>query len=242
MPDAQAILTRSAKAIGYLGRTEVLKAQDATDALAAFNSMLDSWSGESLASYANQTFAHTMTANTSSYTIGSGGDINDTRPDNISQAWVRDTNNLDYQMSVVPQNRWNALGQKSITSQIPTTLFYDPQYPLGIINIFPTPLLAYSLRFEAIVQQTTFSSMTHSLSAPPGYERAYVLNGALELITAGFPCMLDEKGYVRLMENAGQAKANIKRKNMKEVLADYDSAIVSHSDATYNVYSDGNPR
>jgi hypothetical protein len=242
MPDAAAILNRAAKSIGYLGRTEVLKAQDATDALSALNAMLDSWSGEKLASYANQTFSHTLVANTSSYTIGSGGTINGTRPDEISQAWIRDTNNLDYEMSVVPQNRWNSLGQKSITSQIPTTMFYDPQYPLGIINIFPVPLQAYGLRFSAIVQQTTFSSMTHSLSAPPGYERAYVLNCALELVGAGFPCQLKDKDYMRLMDNAAEAKANIKRKNIKEVIADYDTALVSHSDATYNVYSDGNPR
>jgi len=242
MPNVQAILTRSAKAIGYLGRTEVLKAQDATDALDAFNAMLDSWSGESLASYANQTFTHTMTANTSSYTIGSGGDIAGTRPDDINQAWIRDSNNLDYEMSIYPQNRWNSLGQKSITSQIPTTMFYDPQFPLGIINIFPTPLQAYGLRFTAIVQQSTFSTMTHSLSAPPGYERAYVLNGALELVSAGFPCQLKDKDYIRLMDNASQAKANIKRKNIKEVLADYDPAIVVRTAATYNVYSDGNPR
>jgi hypothetical protein len=242
MPDAQAILTRAAKAIRFLGRTETLKAQDATDALNAFNAMLDSWSGEELASFANQTFTHNMSANTSSYTVGSGGDIDDTRPDNIQQAWIRDSNDLDYEMSIYPQNRWNSLGQKDITSQIPTTLFYDPQYPLGIINIFPTPLEAYALRFTAIVQQTTFSTMTHSLSAPPGYERAYILNAALELVSAGFPCQLDDKEYVRLRENAFEAKANIKRKNIKEVLADYDDAIVSRSDATYNVYSDGNPR
>jgi len=242
MPDAQNILTRSAKAIGYLGRTEVLKAQDATDGLETLNAMLDSWSGEVLASYAHDTFAHTMTANTSSYTIGSGGDIDGVRPDNIDQAWIRDSNNLDYMMNIVPQDRWNALGQKDITSQIPTTMYYDPQYPLGIINIFPTPLLAYSLRFEAIIQQTTFSTMTHSLTAPPGYERAYILNCALELVAAGFTCQLTDKEYVRLIENASQAKANIKRKNIKEQVAAYDEAITSRSDATYNVYSDGNPR
>ena len=242
MPTAQKILTDAAKGIGYLGRTETLSAQDATDALRALNGWLDSLSGEFLASYANATFTHTLTANTSSYTIGSGGDISGVRPDNIDQAWIRDTNNLDYPMTVLNQYEWNSVGQKDITSQIPTTLFYDPQYPLGIINIFPVPLLAYGLRFNALIQQTTFSTMTHSLSAPPGYERFYILNCGLELISAGFHCGLSDKDYVRYVQNATEAKANIKRKNIKEVEASYDDAIVNQSVATWNVFSDGWPR
>ena len=242
MPTAQQILTRSAKAIGYLGRTEVLTAQDANDGLDALNSLVQSWAGENLMSYANQTITHTLVPNTSSYSIGSGGDINTTRPDNITQAWIRDDNSLDYPMTILPQDRWNNIGMKSITSQIPTTLFYDPQYPLGVINIFPSPLQAYELRANAVQQLTAFSTMTHSLSVPPPYERAYILNCALELVTAGFPCQLSDRDYAQLMNNASEAKANLKRNNIKEVLAKYDDAIVSRSDATYNIYSDGWPR
>lgn len=242
MPTAQQIVTRQMQALGILGRNGVPTAADYNDAIAATNAMLDSWSGENLFAWANQTIAHTLTINTSSYTIGSGGAINTTRPDNISQAWLRDSNGLDYPMSVVPQYIWNGIGDKSIDSQIPTTLFYDPQYPLGIVNIFPVPLLAYSLRMNAILQQTTFSSVTHSLSAPPGYERAMILQGAVELMSAGFPCLLDEKGLARLYENADKAMANIKRKNIKEQVAAMDDAIVSHSYASYNIYSDGMPR
>lgn len=242
MPTAQQILTRSAKAIGYLGRTETLTAQDANDGLDAFNQLIQSWAGENLMSYANQTITHTLVANTSSYTIGSGGNIDTTRPDKISQAWIRDNNNLDYPMEILPQDRWNNIGMKSITSQIPTTLFYDPQYPLGIVNIFPSPLLAYELRANAIVQLTQFSTMTHSLSVPPAYERAYVLNCALELVTSGFHCGLSDRDYAKLINNAGTAKANLKRNNIKEVLAKYDDAIISRSQATYNIYSDGWPR
>ena len=39
-----------------------------------------------------------------------------------------------------------------------------------------------------------------------------------------------------------ESKANIKRENIKEVIAEYDGAIVSKSYATYNIYSDNNPR
>jgi len=242
MATAQQLLTRAAKAIRYLGRTETLTAQDANDGLDTMNALLGSWDGENYMSFAQETITHTLTANTSSYTIGSGGNINTTRPDYITQAWIRDSNALDYQMRIVPQDRWNSIGMKSITSQIPTTMFYDPQYPLGIINLFPSPITAYEFRATAIIQQKQFSTLTHSLSAPAPYERAFVLNTAIELVMVGFHCGLDEKEYATLINQAAEAKANLKRNNIKEVISNYDDAIVSRSNATYNVYSDEWPR
>lgn len=242
MATAQQLLTRAAKAIRYIGRTEVLTAQDATDGLDTMNALLGSWDGENYMSYAQETITHTLTANTSSYTIGSGGDINTTRPDYINQAWIRDSNALDYPMTILPQDRWNRIGMKSITSQIPTTMFYDSQYPLGIINIFPAPLAAYEFRATAIIQQKQFSTLTHALSAPAPYERAVILNTAIELVNVGFTCGLDEKEFATLINTASDAKANLKRNNIKEVIADYDDAITAKSQATYNVYSDGWPR
>ena len=231
------IVLRAGQALGYKGRNETLSAADATDALNAFNGMLDSWSGEGLASFANQTISATLTIGTQSYTIGSGGTINTTRPDNIVQAWIRDSNNLDFPVSIVPQDEWNGIVMKSNTSQIPQVLFYDPQYPLGIIYLFPVPSAAYTLMFNAIIQQSTYSSLPMSLSVPPGYERAYILNLALDLMTAGFPCLLKDKEYVRLVENAAEAKANIKRKNIKEVISFYDGAVLGVG-VPYNIYND----
>jgi len=243
MPTAQQILTRAAKGIKHLGRGETLTAQDANDGLDAMNALIGSFAGEKLMAYANQTISHTMTANVSSYTIGSGGDIDTTRPDNILQAWIRDTtNNIDFPMTQLPQNEWNNIGYKGNTSQIPTNYFYDPQYPLGIVNLFPAPLQAYELRMNAMLQLTQFSTLTHSTSLPPVYERAYILNLQLEMMSYGFVNGLDEREFANLVSNASDAKANLKRNNIKEELANYDSAIVSRSEATYNVYSDGFPR
>ena len=242
MTTVSQMITRSGQTLGYLGRNEVLSAADANDGLSAYNSMLDSLAGENLASYAMQETAFTFIANQQSYTIGSGGYINATRPDNILQAFITDFNNINYPMTVLPQDRWNNIGNKQITSQIPTTIFYDSQYPLGTVNVFPIPLIAYTCTLNAILQQSTFSSLTQVMIQPPGYERMYILNGAIEMMTAGFPCMLDAKELAALYDNASQAKANIKRKNQKEALAEYDPSIVSRGYASYNIYSDSNPR
>lgn len=241
---ASDLITRSARTLGYLGRTEVLSAGDANDGLNCLNAMLDSWSGEGLASWATNQQQFILTPGKQQYTIGTVGtpDVNNTRPIDITQAFIRGTNNLDYNMNVIPQTQWDNIGFKSITSQIPNTLFYDSQEPLGIINIFPIPLLAYTLFYSAVLQQNMFALLTTQLAAPPGYTRAYILNLALEMQTAGFPCMLKGDDMLQLRANAAEAKANIKRSNIKEELSEYDPYIVSNSYATYNIYSDGLPR
>ena len=242
MSTVQEIITASARTLGFLGMTEVLGAQFATAGLACFNRLLDSWSNEELMSYVVLQRSFTLSPSTQTYTIGSGGTINSTRPYDIISAFIRDANNNDYVMRIVNRQQWDAIGQKYITSQIPNTLFYSSEYPLGVINIFPIPLVSYTCFFNSTLNQVDYSALTTSLSLPVGYERAYVLNLALDMMTAGFPCMLGEAGLAMLVENAAQAKANIKRANIKLIEAQFDPAIVSRSYATYNVYMDGHPR
>lgn len=235
------LFTRSAKALGYLGRTEVLSAGDANDIQGIFNSMLDSWSNENLLSIVVLERSFTLQVGVASYTIGSGGVINTTRPLDISMAYVQDTGTNNFPMRIQTRDKWNEIGNRgpTITSQIPTDLFYDPQYPLGVINIFPTPLLAYTVYYDSTQQQVDSSSLTASISMPEGYERAYYSNLAIEMMGNGFPCLLDQKQLSALIEVARESKANIKRTNIKDVISNYDPQIVSRSYATYNIFSDG---
>lgn len=244
MTTASQILTRSARALGYLGRTRTLSAADANDGLTIFNAMLDSWSNEKLLSYVVLERSFTLQVGVSSYTIGTGGVVNTTRPYDITQAYVQDAGNNNFLVRIQPRDKWNEIGNRgsTITSQIPTDLFYDPQYPLGVINVFPTPLLSYTLFFDSTQDQVDFASLTATLSMPVGYERAYVTNLAVELMANGFPCLLDQKQVAALIASAMESKGNIKRANIKDVTANYDPAIVSRSYATYNIYSDSGSR
>lgn len=239
---AQDIITRAARALAYLGRTETMGAADMVDALETFNMMLDSWNAEGLMSYISELSSFPLVIGKQTYTIGPGGDIVANRPIDIAQAFVRDTNNLDYPVMVIPQEQWNRIGNKNISSQIPNTLFYYSSYPLGQINVFPKPILAYTMFYVATLNQTEFTTLTQALAMPLGYERAYITNLAMEMMGAGFPCMLPPPQLAALTIAASEAKANVKRANTKEELAEYDSLIVARSYATYNIYNDGNPR
>lgn len=239
---AQDLVTRAMKALQALGSDEVPTAAESNDGLTALNAMIDSWSNENLMLYQIQEQSFTLSVGVSQYTIGSGGTINVTRPLVITQAYVQDTSTNKYLMKIVERPEWNELTTSGSqeTSQIPEILFYDPAFPLGIINIFPVPLLSYSVYFDSRLQLSQLATLTTALSLPVGYERALVYNLAVEISSMfGIPIPPVPAGAKNVGMLADEAKANVKRTNMPEVIASYSDAIVSRSYATYNIYRDG---
>ena len=238
---ANDLITRSMRALQALGGGEVPSATEANDGLTALNAMLDSWSNENLTAYAVLENSFVLSPGTNSYTIGSGGVINVTRPLSITQAYVQDSVGNNFIMQILPRDKWNEIGDRStnITSQLPDTMFYDPQFPLGVINIFPTPLLGYTVFFDSLLHQTTFASLTTNLAMPPGYERAMVYNLAGEISNMfGIPIPPASPGSKNVGQLAMESLGNIKRTNIRENIADYDPSIVSRSYYTYNIFRD----
>src|ERR1700740_783214 len=148
----------SLEEIGIYAPGESILDADAERVLDQLQKMLDSWSGESLACFAVLEQSVVLTVGKAQYTIGKSGtpDISATRPLKIMEgfgtAFLRDGNNVDYSIEVVERDKWNQIGQKTKPSQIPNTLFYDPTYPNGTINLFPQPLSAFTLFFDSYQQ------------------------------------------------------------------------------------------
>lgn len=237
MTTAREIIQDAFEQLTVYAPGETANSIDAARGLATLNSMLDSWSNESLACFANLEQSGTLVVGQQSYTVGPGGDFDMQRPINITvgpgAARIRDTNGNDYDVEVITQDRWNEIGAKYTTSDIPDTLFYDPQYPLGIINIFPIPIISYTLFWDSRLQLADFGSLNAAMSLPPGYYKALTTN----LSVALYPYY---RGSAQQpdTESAMIAKGNIKRSNLREVIASFDPEIVSRASPTYNVYSD----
>lgn len=236
------IISFALKRMGVYGPGDTISDADAEDALTILNDMLDSWSNENLACFANTEQSVTLSIGKNQYTIGPGGDINLTRPLDIKQgpgaAYIQDTTGNNYDVNVVTQDQWNQIGNRgsSITSNIPDTLFYDPQYPLGKINLFPTPNINWTLFFDSRLQLTTFASIAAAFSMPTGYKMALQSNLVME---AWGHFKGDQTSPSQAMaESASRSKANIKRTNLKPIIASYDGEIVSRSSSTYNIYRD----
>lgn len=238
MATAQSLIQTALEQLGVYAPGETLTDADAERGLQVLNAMLDSWSNDSLSCYAIQEQSFPLIVGQNQYTIGPGGNFNGVRPLKIIEgpvaAYIMDSNSNRYPVSVIPRDRWNMIGLLTNTSNIPDTIFYDPQYPLGIINVFPTPNVSNTLYFDAYLQLTDFSSLTVSMSFPPGYEAAIYSNLSMWMA----PFFKDAQPSPVVSALADRTLASIKRTNMRENLSNYDAEIVSRATPTYNIYRD----
>lgn len=178
MTTARTIVKKALQKIGALVKNEEPSSDEANDGLDALNALLGSWGNDSLNIYARtwETFSLTSSA---SYTIGSGGVFNTTRPTNIVQAYIR-SGTIDYPVSVVDDEAYNTILFKSIQG-IPEFLNYDNAYPLGTIRLYPVPSASYSLFILTEKPLTEFTTLDTALSMPPGTERALIYNLGIDL-------------------------------------------------------------
>ena len=206
------------------------------------NRMLDAWSVEAHSVFAWQSITFPLVVNQGQYTIGpTGANITNTRPIDVrtgdGAAYLQDTNLNNYPVKVVPQDIWQLIGNRSINSQVPDTLWYDPQFPNGVINIFPLPSIGYTMVFNAVLQLNQFPSLTSTFSFPPGYQEAMETNLAVA-IKPYFPAGGPLRPELLLMAKEGLGR--VKRANLREVISNYDQEVVSRGAPTYNIYRDAN--
>jgi len=137
---------------------------------------------------------HVLTGGTASYTIGSGGDIDEVWPRRIMSARVTDSGGLDYDLRPITEDAYNRIPEKA-TQGTPHSLYYEPAFPLGIIYLYYTPEAASTLKFSSEKQLTEPSKLTSNLNFPRPYDRMLIYNLALELAPeTGFPASQEVVG------------------------------------------------
>lgn len=88
---------------------------------------------------------------------------------------------LDYQIRIIPRDKYTALGLKGIAGPWPTDLYYDRTYPLGNIYFYPNPSMAGELHFWTDTILADLTSINQAVNMPQGYARAIKTNLAIEL-------------------------------------------------------------
>lgn len=243
-PSALTIITQSLRKMGVYAPSEALTDSDAQQGLESLNDMLDGWSNDSLSCFAvlEQTF--TLTPGVGTYTIGPGGMIDRVRPLKVmfgtGTAYLLDQNGDKYPVEVVTRDKWNLITQPNITSDLPSYLFYDPQYPLGIINLYPLPNIGYPVFFDSYQQLGSFTSLSTLLSLPPGYKKALQDNLVIELWPFFKPDAAQIPG--NLERDAARSLMKVKRTNIRPSQASYDPEIVAKARGSYNIYNNGYTR
>lgn len=225
--DASTIVTTALRKLGVLSAGQSATSDDLTDGLASLNSMIESWSIDSLNVPFQTQVSHTLDGS-QSYTIGSGGDINTTRPTFIASAFVK-VSNINYPMTIIrDRSTWSGIYDRRITG-IPEFIYYDAAYPLGTIEVWYVGDSTHTLYLNTRGQLEQFADTTTNIDLAPGYERALAFNLAIEIA----PDYETEPSQL-ILKTAQESLTSIKRLNRENPIMSYDQAIPTRS-RTYNI-------
>lgn len=233
MATGQNLVTRAMRLAGVIGKGETPDADESTDGLTALNAMLDSWSIERLFVYYIVEESLTLVPNQAQYTMGSGGDLNTSRPTRIEdQCFIRFTGSLDIPIKLIGSEAYQALASKTDQSNIPMYLFADMRNPLAYLNFYPTPSTAYVAHIFSWKQLQQFAALTTTLALPPGHERAIVYSLAEE-----FGPEFGVQIQPQVQAIAQKARANLKRINAPSPVMVAEVAYMSGRCSAMNIFT-----
>lgn len=223
MTTVRQLLTKTLQKAGIVTKNESPSSDEMSDAVDALNMYLGHLSNDGLVIYNKTTESFTLSS-TSEYTIGSGGTLNTTRPTKILSAFVR-VGGVDYPLREISLQAYNEISFKDI-SGIPDVYNYTPNYPLGLVKIFPKPSAAYTL-FVTSEKPLTTLSVDDTVSFPTGWEMMLIYNLAV-IIAPEYGQPFDQSIYQIAKETLG----SIKRNNARNAPLMNDSFV-----KTKNIYT-----
>jgi len=231
MADAQAIINRAMRLIGALSSGESPSSAESSDGLTALNAMLESWQLDRLTVFSFQDKTFTLVASDGSITLGAAGNIT-TRPDRIELVYITE-DSTDYPVKMVTSGEWYSIASKTVESDIPEYGYYEPSYPLGILNLWPVPSAANTLHVIMWTPFTAFSALSTTVSLPPGYERAMAYNLAIDIAPE-----YEKKVSEEVAKIANDSLAAIRRGNNRPMEAGTDLPFLIGGGRRSNIVAD----
>lgn len=219
MATANDIINRALRSLNVLGEAETASPATSSQGLDSLNGMLGDWSNSGALIYVTQTESFPFVAGQASYTIGPGANFNTVRPMEYQNQFVR-WNGVDYPIGNVTVTQYQEILLKTVTSSIPMVMAVDTAFPTTSLLFWPTPSdTTATLYLETIRPFTEFANLNTVVALPPGYERALRLNLAVEL--------MPDFGVQNplLVQQAANAKSNIKTTNYKPIVLDVSPSI-----------------
>lgn len=176
MATARDIVSSALRKIHVLGKGASLDPDEANDALDTLNDMIATWSaqGDLIFTETSETFP--LSAQ-NSFTIGSGGDFNTTRPLYFRSVIVSQ-GDIDYTLREYDNQRYASIIQKDI-GNIPQIYYYDANFPLARIYLYPIPTSVSTITLYSFKELTSFTSLDTTFVMPPEYKAALIYNLAV---------------------------------------------------------------
>lgn len=222
MATASSMIVRALRLIGEKPVGGTLTSAEQTAYLADLNAMLESWSIDSLMCYQIVQENFSLSTSTGSYTIGSGGTFNTTRPTRIVDAFIRDSSGYDSPLEIISKESYNTIVEKTTDGTYPEYLYYDAAFvtSLATIRLYPEPSAGLTLFIDSWKQLQNFSTIGTTVVLPPGYQRAIEFNFAIE-VAGGFRPVPAE-----VIKVAKDSKAAIMKVNSPIGILRMDAGIV----------------
>ncbi len=228
------IILQALKESGVLGVGQVASAEDVNDCFFRLNLMLGQWSKKRWLVYHLVDVAKVGTGAVS-YTVGPTGDFNIPRADKVESAFVRLLNNpnpTDYPLWVTnAREDYNRVCLKSMSS-FPDMVFYDADYPMGHLYVWPLPNASYEIHITVKETLTQFTALNQVINLPPEYMGAIFYNLAARLRSA-WQLPPDPS----IVAFAKDALGTLRQANTQVPEMTLPRDLVRHGRA-YNIYSD----
>lgn len=234
MATAKELVRKALLKVEAVGYSDVLADDDQriVDGLEDLNNLISSLNAEGLMIPSVTKVSHTLVAGTNNYTIGTGADINTTRPMSIGSAFIRDSNNYDHYVDIKAIEEYARISVKT-TQGRPDRLYYNPAYSLGKIYLYLTPDTAEDLHMDLIVPLAEISAVGDTVDLPREYKRMLIYNLALDIAPEA-----DIEDWPELVRIANESKRFVKRLNIQPVpVMKMDSALTGRG-RRYNIDSD----
>lgn len=193
--DVLTAAARAARMLGAPGRG--LSSSEQTELLAMANAILDEWQTRRAYTFADAFTMFTLTPNHQPHLIGPGlasPDFNSIRPTKIQQDGIALVLNVgtsypvDVPIKVRDGDWWQNQRVKTITTSVPTDVWYEAEVPNGMLWLWPIPTVAYGLRLRIPSYIRQFATPQDTWTAPGGFLRALTLTLAESVVDAyGLP-------------------------------------------------------
>lgn len=182
---AREIMTSAMTEINANAQGETPTAGDAAWCLEKLQRLIDRFNARQEIIFNVNFTKFTLQANHAPHTIGPTGDfVMAQRPIKLVAAALVLTSSgtgIDIPLNVRDDAWWAAQTIKSLTSTVPTDVYYSPDIPNGTLNIWPVPSAVNDIRLELWTGLTQALNLDTALAMPPAYWDFVVLTLARDI-------------------------------------------------------------
>lgn len=220
---------RALRLLGVKAEGENLSDDEAYEALLTLNEIRDKWNNEELMIVSYKKFELPLQDGKKTYTIGRGGDIDIARPTNGIKECYHEVDKVSKIVDIYQSDEYARLTLKDIQGFYVEGIYYDPQYPVAEITIYPLTSFG-KLKMKIDTKFENFTNINEEIDFPPAYQRALLYTLAVDLSSYyGVQISAELEG------RAAGAKAVIKSTNLAQTIGTLDCPNKYNAQRYYDI-------